>query len=93
MGSAIFNILATIINIANTFLISRIQRNMFDSYMEFEKNITVVTLQEKKLIYETFWKELDNLTVITKDVQKLKENYTKKLVEIDALVNKIDSTL
>lgn len=93
MESAIFNILVTIINIANTFLISKIQRNIFDSYMEFEKKITIVTLQEKKLIYETFWKELDNLTVITKDVQKLKDNYTKKLVEIDVLVNKIDSTL
>lgn len=42
-------------------------------------------LEIEKRIYERIWNELDGLLIQTKQVERLKENYQKKIVELEEM--------
>lgn len=49
-------------------------------------------LESEKRIYETIWDELDSLLIQTKQVERLKEKYQKKIAELED-TQKLNSTI
>ena len=49
-------------------------------------------LEMEKRIYEKFWDELDGLLIQTKQVERLKEQYQKKIAELED-TQKLNSTI